>query len=81
LFFLLYFYVIRRFKKYPFLTSLVYIGAYNIGRLLIEPLRMDSIMYNGIQAPMIASAIALGASILGILFVVYKVRSAQTKEG
>jgi phosphatidylglycerol:prolipoprotein diacylglycerol transferase len=80
LFFILYFYVIRRFKKYPFLTSLVYIGGYNIGRLLIEPLRMDSIMYNGIQTPMIASAIALGASILGIIFVVMRAKSAKKLE-
>jgi hypothetical protein len=41
---------------------------------------MDSIMYNGIQTPMIASAIALGASILGIIFVVMRAKSAKKLE-
>lgn len=74
LFFILYFYFLPRFRKYKFLTSLVYIAAYNVGRLLIEPLRMDSIMYHGIQTPMIAGGIALGASLAGIVFVLAKAK-------
>jgi phosphatidylglycerol---prolipoprotein diacylglyceryl transferase len=79
LFFFLYFYVIRRFKHIPFFTSLVYVGGYNIGRLLIEPLRMDSIMVGTIQAPMIAGVICVVASALGLAFLLIREKMAAKK--
>ena len=81
LFFFLYFFVVRRFKHIPFFTSLVYIAGYNIGRLLIEPLRMDSIMVtvggSNIQSPMIASAISVAGALVGIVFLLVRKKKAD----
>ncbi len=83
LFLFLYFFVVRKFRKIPFLTSLVYIGGYNIGRLLIEPLRMDSIMVNvggnTVQSPMIASAVSVAAALIGIVFLVVRQKLADKR--
>ncbi len=67
LFLLLYLLVFKRCRNLPGLTTLIYVAGYSIGRLLIEPIRTDSIMVNGVQAPMVASAVCLAVSVLGIL--------------
>jgi phosphatidylglycerol:prolipoprotein diacylglycerol transferase len=83
LFFFLYFFVARKFKDTPFFTSLVYIACYNIGRLLIEPLRMDSIMVNiggtSVQSPMVASTLFLVVALVGIVIVILRKRFMQGK--
>ncbi len=71
LFFVLYFFVFPRFKNYPGVTFCVYLAGYSLGRILIEPIRLDSIMFGDIQVPLAVSYlflfIALGALvILGI---------------
>jgi phosphatidylglycerol:prolipoprotein diacylglycerol transferase len=80
LFLFLYFFVVRRFKETPFFTSLVYILGYNLGRLMIEPLRTDSIMLNGVQAPLIASGLSLLLAAIGLLAMVTRKRLSQAKK-
>ena len=43
-----------------------YLGLYSIGRLLIEPLRVDSLFAFGMPAPILASGILLAVSAVGI---------------
>jgi len=56
-----------------------YLGTYSIGRLLIEPLRTDSIMFGAIPVPIIASALSLLLAIIGIivLLVAKRINSAK----
>ncbi len=65
LFLLLYFVLANRLKKYDGMAFFVYIAIYSIGRLLIEPIRSDSIMAGTIPFPMIASAVGLALGIVG----------------
>ncbi len=67
LFFLLYFYVLPRFNKSPGMTSLIYIIGYSLGRILIEPIRLDSIKYGNIQIPLVVSYLFLFASIIALV--------------
>jgi len=66
LFGLLYFVAAEKLQKYRGLTFCLYIAGYSLGRLLIEPLRTDSIMMPGmmIPAPSIVSAIMLAVAIV-----------------
>lgn len=64
LFGMLYFFAVERLKKYAGLTSLLYVAGYSIGRLLIEPIRVDSLPAFGLPAPLIASAAMLGLSLI-----------------
>jgi phosphatidylglycerol:prolipoprotein diacylglycerol transferase len=73
-FLLLYFVLGERLKKYPAMTIFVYLLIYSIGRLLIEPLRTDSIMAGSIQVPMIASAISVVIALGGITFLAMRYR-------
>ena len=64
LFLLLYFVVADRLKKFPGLTFLLYVAGYSAGRLLIEPLRVDSISTVSVGAasvpfPIIASIVSI----------------------
>lgn len=70
LFLLLYLFVVRKLGRYPGVTSLLYIAGYSVGRLLIEPLRVDSIIKHGIQVPIIASAVSLILALLALLLLV-----------
>jgi phosphatidylglycerol:prolipoprotein diacylglycerol transferase len=84
LFLLLYFVAARKLERLPGLTFCLYIGGYSIGRLLIEPLRTDSIMMPGLllPAPSIISALLLAASLIGgaiILVRNNKAREAASK--
>lgn len=80
IFLLLYFYLIKRFKNYPGVCFFVYKAIYSVGRLLIEPMRLDSIMTtNQIPIPIIASAVELVASMLIIALLVFY-HNAQRKK-
>jgi phosphatidylglycerol:prolipoprotein diacylglycerol transferase len=74
LFLLLYFMVFPKFKDYAGITFFVYIVAYSIGRILIEPMRLDSIMLGSLQIPLLVSFIFLviGLIALAILKVRYQ---------
>jgi phosphatidylglycerol:prolipoprotein diacylglycerol transferase len=68
IFILLYFWLSDRVKAYPGMNFLIYLFLYSVGRFLIEPLRTDSIMVNGIAAPYVVSGILIVASGVGIIF-------------
>ncbi len=70
IFMILYFIVLKKLDRYPGVSCMVYIALYSIGRLLIEPMRTDSIMALGLPAPIIASAMSLILSIVGALLLV-----------
>ena len=74
LFLFLYFSASKKLVKYPGLTFLAYLSIYSIGRLLIEPLRVDSIMAGTWAVPIVASAVSLALSIIfsGVLLWYYK---------
>ena len=63
IFALIYFYLGKKLQAIPGICFLVYLALYNIGRLLIEPMRTDSIMAGQTPVPIIASAIMLAISI------------------
>ena len=66
IFLLIYFGLLKRLSDYPGLCFLIYIALYSIGRLMIEPLRTDSIMAGSIPIPIVASLVFLFASLLFI---------------
>ncbi|MBX9573219.1 MAG: prolipoprotein diacylglyceryl transferase [Candidatus Obscuribacterales bacterium] len=66
IFLLIYFYLLKKLSNYPGLCFLIYVALYSIGRLMIEPLRTDSIMAGSIQIPIVASFVFLLASLLFI---------------
>jgi phosphatidylglycerol:prolipoprotein diacylglycerol transferase len=68
LFLMLYFFVLPKSKNYPGFTFWVYIAGYSLGRILIEPLRVDSIMLGNVQIPLIASWVFLISSLTTIAF-------------
>jgi phosphatidylglycerol:prolipoprotein diacylglycerol transferase len=68
LFLLLYYVVLPKTYRYPGVTFLLYIGGYSLGRMLIEPLRVDSIMVAGAQAPFVVSVVSLVLSAIALLF-------------
>lgn len=59
LFLILSFVILPKANKYSGLAFMLYIAGYSLGRLLIEPLRVDSIMVAGLAAPLVVSAVAL----------------------
>lgn len=67
LFLLLYFFAVDRLRKYPGVTFFIYIAGYSLGRLLIEPMRTDSLMAFGMAAPTLASAVSLGIAACGCM--------------
>lgn len=73
-FLLLYFFIAERVRKYPGVCFLIYIALYSFGRLLIEPMRTDSIMAGQIPVPIIASAASIVGALALIPFVVHKAR-------
>jgi len=79
LFCLLYFGLAERLRKYPGLLACLYIGGYSIGRLIIEPMRTDSLLAFGIPAAILTSTILLIAStILAAFLVAYQRKQAAT---
>jgi phosphatidylglycerol:prolipoprotein diacylglycerol transferase len=84
LFGLLYFLAAEKLQKYRGLTFCLYIAGYSLGRLLIEPLRTDSIMMPGmmIPAPSIVSAIMLAVAIVlgGIVILINRSKRIVVSE-
>lgn len=72
IFVLIYFYLSKKLVNYPGLCGLAYIALYNIGRLLIEPLRTDSIMAGTIPVPILASIAFVVLSIALVPFFMKK---------
>lgn len=79
LFGVLYFWVANKLKNYPGATFMVYLGGYSLGRLLIEPMRTDSIMAGTIPVPIIASAASLVLALVGLAIIVSKHKQAVAK--
>lgn len=85
LFLLLYFVVLPKCRKYPGMTFFIYVASYSLGRILIEPIRVDSIMLGNIQIPLIASWLFLLISLIVIVSLYLRNRKiystpAQTKK-
>lgn len=80
LFLLLYFVLANRLKNYDGMAFSVYILIYSIGRLLIEPIRSDSIMAGTIPFPIIASAVGLLIGVVGIAVSYTKGRKCDRTE-
>ncbi len=74
IFLLLYFWGADRLKKYPGVCFLVYIALYSLGRLLIEPMRTDSIMAGEVAIPIVASIVCLVGSLAVIPVMVNKAK-------
>jgi len=68
LFALLYFLMADRLRNRPGLVFSLFIAGYSLGRALIEPLRMDSIMMAGWQVPFVVSLVWLALSVVACLF-------------
>jgi phosphatidylglycerol:prolipoprotein diacylglycerol transferase len=82
LFLLLYFFVLPKTYRYPGITFIIYIAGYSLGRMLIEPIRVDSIIVSGAQAPFVVSAISLVLAIVALpvlIFHYYKTGSKEEK--
>jgi phosphatidylglycerol:prolipoprotein diacylglycerol transferase len=80
LFLILFKYAADKLRKYPGLTSCVYLAGYSIGRLLIEPIRVDSIMFApGLPTPSLVSGLSLIIALIGMLIILMRnrARSAQ----
>jgi len=73
----LYFVLADHLRPYPGVAFLAYLGLYSIGRLLIEPLRTDSILVFAMPAPLVVSALCLIVSVVGITLLMIKYRSAK----
>jgi phosphatidylglycerol:prolipoprotein diacylglycerol transferase len=78
IFALLYFFLTKKLTKYPGVCSLIYLALYNIGRLMIEPMRTDSIMAGQIPVPIIASA---GMVVLAIALIPFLLKKDGDKQG
>jgi len=68
LFLVLYFIVLPRYRKYPGITFFTYVAGYSLGRILIEPIRVDSIMLGNVQIPLIVSWLFLLVSLIAVIF-------------
>ncbi len=79
LFLLLYFVAWKKLEKFPGMTFMIYVAGYSIGRLIIEPIRTDSIMFMGFPAPILASAFSLAFSVCGMLSLYRKHLNADKK--
>ena len=56
----------RRLEPAPGATFLAYLGAYSLGRLWIEGLRMDSLMFGSLRIAQVVSAVAVLVALVGI---------------
>jgi phosphatidylglycerol:prolipoprotein diacylglycerol transferase len=81
LFLILYNYAADKLRKYPGLTACVYLAGYSIGRLLIEPIRVDSIMLaSGMPVPIVASGIMLAIALMGMLIILMRNRARPAQQ-
>lgn len=83
LFIVLYFFVADRLRKYPGMSSCVYLAGYSLGRVIVESIRIDSIMYFGMQVPLLVSGASLALALVGMLVLILKYRrtNAATTSG
>lgn len=72
LFLLLYLVILPKCRQYPGTTFFIYVTGYSLGRIIIEPLRVDSIMFGNIQIPLIASWVFLLFSIVTIAILYFR---------
>lgn len=79
IFSVLYFLLADKLHRYPGLTFLVYLACYSTGRLLIEMLRVDSILLFGYPAPILVSAVCLLLALCAIAALLMRYRSAPDK--
>jgi len=80
-FLFLFFFLLNKLKNYPGVSFFVYLAIYSVVRLIIEPMRLDSIMAsNNVPIPIIASAAELVASILIIIGLVLYHNNRRKKE-
>ncbi len=77
IFLLIYFWLSKRFQNIPGICFLIYLALYNIGRLMIEPLRTDSIMAGTMPVPILASAAFLVVSIALMPVLVWMAKKDQ----
>ncbi|MBI4607565.1 MAG: prolipoprotein diacylglyceryl transferase [Candidatus Rokubacteria bacterium] len=55
-----------RLARAPGSLFLAYVGLYSIGRLLVEALRTDSLMFGSIRIAQLVSGLAIAAAVVGI---------------
>lgn len=66
-FVLLFFFLAPRFShSRPGLIACSYLLLYSIGRLIIEPIRVDGIAYSGVNVPLVASALMAVVALIGM---------------
>jgi prolipoprotein diacylglyceryltransferase len=60
---------------------MVYLAGYSVGRMLIEPLRIDGFSFvGGLQTPFVISAVFLVGAILGMFVIVKRGNSRQKSD-
>ena len=79
LFAALYFVALPRLSAYPGLSFLLYIAGYSLGRMLIEPLRVDSIMIGQFQAPLVVSTANFVLALIAIACVILFYRRRRSE--
>ncbi len=78
LFLLLYFYASKKLANYPGLTFCLYLAGYSLGRILIEPIRIDSVaFFMGMPVPLLISAFSMA---LALCLALYLFKRARTKQ-
>ncbi len=81
LFLVLYNFALVKFRKLPGLTALLFLAGYSVGRILIEPLRLDSIKFGAMQAPLLVSVIWLVLSLAAMVMLIMHYRNkSKTNE-
>lgn len=77
LFLFLYFYASKKLANYPGLAFCTYLAGYSLGRILIEPIRIDSVAnFMNIPVPLLISALTLA---LALCFALFLFKRAKTK--
>jgi phosphatidylglycerol:prolipoprotein diacylglycerol transferase len=70
LFYVLYFWVSKNTTRYPGMTTCLYLAGYSLGRLLIEPIRVDAIAYYlGMPIPFLVSAATIGIALCAASYI------------
>jgi phosphatidylglycerol:prolipoprotein diacylglycerol transferase len=77
LFLILYYFALEKLRKFPGAIFALYLVGYSIGRALIEPMRLDSIIINGVQAPFVASLVSLALGVLWLCIIFVRANSLK----
>jgi phosphatidylglycerol:prolipoprotein diacylglycerol transferase len=75
--FLILYYLAPKLKDTPGLIFMLYLLLYSTGRIFIESMRSDSIMYAGIQVPMIACTLSILIALIGIIVLLIRHKQAN----